>query len=169
MRHYEDPVQQARDKKMSYSCPDGSIYTGLSPASGCQPLGVLYPKAGTMGGCTQHNSEISVYPWETDWEYLEELTGNWTWSADSMRSYFVRLERNRYLPNSVVGHGYQGWLDLTLTSLTLVAQDPKITSLTLAAAAALGKVCYQMFQMCSPILRCPSGHGDISAEKVNDD
>lgn len=61
-----------------------------------------------------------------------------------MRSYFVRLERNRYLPSSVVGHGYQGWLDLTLTPLTLVAEDPKITSLVLAAAAAMGKVCYQM-------------------------
>lgn len=96
-----------------------------------------------MGGCTQHHSEIHIYPWEADWEHLEELTGNWTWGPDSMRSYFVKMERNQHLPSSVVGHGYDGWLSMTVTSLSVVAEDPKITSLVIAAATALGKVCYQ--------------------------
>lgn len=141
MTLFSDPVQQARNPKLSYLCPDRSIYTGLYPPWGCTPLGVLYPRAAAIGGCTQHNTEISIYPWEADWEYLEALTGNWTWGPDSMRSYFVKLERNQYLPSSVVGHGYDGWLSMTLTSLTIVAEDPKIESLVIAAATALGKVC----------------------------
>ncbi|KXT12164.1 hypothetical protein AC579_2427 [Pseudocercospora musae] len=149
--HYTDPRQQARDSKTSYACPD-KIYTGLYPYAGCVMLGVLYPRAGALGGCSQHHSMIMVYPWEADWEHLQQITGNWTWSPDAMRSYFVKLERNEYIPSSVydcsvdrltlvqVGHGYRGWLHLSLTALTLVLEDFKIASLIVAAATAMGKI-----------------------------
>ncbi|KXS98302.1 hypothetical protein AC578_6834 [Pseudocercospora eumusae] len=136
--HYADQRQQARDSKTSYACPD-KIYTGLAPYAGCVMLGVLYPRAGALGGCSQHHSMIMVYPWEADWEHLQKITGNWTWSPDAMRSYFVKLERNEYIPSSVVGHGYKGWLHLSLTALTLVLEDFKIASLIVAAATAMGK------------------------------
>ncbi len=57
-----------------------------------------------------------------------------------MRTYFEKLERCRYLPNSVVGHGFNGWLGTALTSLTLVVEDQKLLSLILAAATAFGEV-----------------------------
>ena len=139
VKHYADPVQQARDSKMSYRCPD-RIYTGLQPYQGCVPLGVLYPRAGTLGGCTQHHAMIMVHPWESDFDNIASITGNSSWSAQTMRQYFVRLERNQYLPSSVVGHGYSGWLHITVTALTLVAEDLKLASLVVAAATALGKV-----------------------------
>ena len=104
VKHYADPVQQARDSKMSYRCPD-RIYTGLQPYQGCVPLGVLYPRAGTLGGCTQHHAMIMVHPWESDFDNIAQITGKSSWSAQTMRQYFVRLERNQYLPSSVVGHG----------------------------------------------------------------
>ncbi|KAF7187234.1 Oxygen-dependent choline dehydrogenase [Pseudocercospora fuligena] len=123
---------------MSYRCPD-RIYTGLYPYQGCVPLGVLYPRAGTLGGCTQHHAMIMVHPWESDFDNIATITGNSSWSAQTMRQYFVRLERNQYLPSSVVGHGYSGWLHITVTALTLVAEDLKLASLVVAAATALGK------------------------------
>lgn len=139
MKHYADPIQQARDSKMSYRCPD-RIYTGLYPYQGCVPLGVLYPRAGTLGGCTQHHAMIMVHPWESDFDNIAQITGNSSWSAQTMRQYFVRLERNQYLPSSVVGHGYSGWLHITTTALVLVAEDLKLASLVVAAATAMGKV-----------------------------
>ncbi|KAF7187476.1 Oxygen-dependent choline dehydrogenase [Pseudocercospora fuligena] len=145
--HYADQGQQARDSKTSYACPD-RIYTGLYPYAGCVMLGVLYPRASALGGCSQHHSMIMVYPWEADWEHLQQITGNSTWSADAMRSYFVKLERNQYIPSSVVGHGYQGWLQTSLTALTLVLEDFKVASLIVAAATAMGKVCGQQPKTC---------------------
>ena len=56
-----------------------------------------------------------------------------------MRTYFEKLERNRYVPSSIVGHGYTGWLGTALTSLTLVVEDFKLLSLVVAAATAMGK------------------------------
>jgi choline dehydrogenase-like flavoprotein len=56
-----------------------------------------------------------------------------------MRQYFERLERNRYLPSSLVGHGFEGWLTTSLTDLRLVIEDQKLLSLILAAATAAGQ------------------------------
>ena len=38
--------------------------------------GVLYPRAGTLGGCTAHNAMITVYPHNADWDDIAELTGD---------------------------------------------------------------------------------------------
>jgi choline dehydrogenase len=57
-----------------------------------------------------------------------------------MRNYFIKLERNQYLPSSVVGHGYTGWLHTALTPLTLVLEDQKLLSIVISAASAMGKV-----------------------------
>ncbi|MGE3513398.1 MAG: NAD(P)-binding protein, partial [Vicinamibacterales bacterium] len=32
--------------------------------------GVLYPRAGTLGGCTAHNAMIFVYPHNADWNQI---------------------------------------------------------------------------------------------------
>lgn len=81
----------------------------------------------------------TVYPYEKDWEDLASLTGNDSWAPNNMRTYFERLERNRYLPADVTGHGFNGWLTTSLTQLGLVAEDQKILSLVLAAATAAGR------------------------------
>src|SRR5215510_6070689 len=43
VKHYDDDQRQALDTKNT-------------------PQGVLYPRAGTLGGCTAHNAMITVYP-----------------------------------------------------------------------------------------------------------
>ena len=96
VRHYGDQEQQERDPKFVASQD-----------------GVLYPRASALGGCTAHNALITVYPSNSDWDRIAEITGDESWSAPAMRKYFEKLERCEYLsPAEVIatGHGSSGWL-----------------------------------------------------------
>ncbi|KAM5349280.1 hypothetical protein ACJ41O_005787 [Fusarium nematophilum] len=139
VNHYPDLEQQKRDSKMTYEMPDGSFYVGLDPPSKAKPLGVWYPRTGTLGGCSRHNALISVYAHDSDWSYIASLTGDDSWAPDKMRGFFKKIEKNMYLPSSIIGHGYNGWLGLSLTSLSLVVEDQKLLSLIISAATAMGK------------------------------
>ena len=55
VRHYDDDRQQLRDPNYVASRD-----------------GVLYPRSGTLGGCTAHNAMILVYPHNADWDYIAE-------------------------------------------------------------------------------------------------
>lgn len=100
VNHYADPKAQARDPKAG-------------------PEGVLYPRAGTLGGCTAHNAMIFVYPHNKDWQHIADLTGDDGWSPKAMHQIFRRLENchHRRLQRVLnafgvdrTGHGYDGWL-----------------------------------------------------------
>ncbi|KAI0011482.1 hypothetical protein F4779DRAFT_572877 [Xylariaceae sp. FL0662B] len=139
VNHYADLEAQKKDSKMSYATSDGQVYTGLSPPSDAIPLGVLYPRAGTLGGCGAHNSMIAVYPVDTDWQYIQELTRDDSWNPEKMRGYFERLENNEYVPSTITGHGHSGWLTTTVTDLLLILPDLKVVSLVVSAGTAFGK------------------------------
>jgi len=102
VRHYSNLAQQLRDDKF------------VRPRDG-----VLYPRAGTLGGCTAHNAMIMVYPHNADWENIAALTGDPSWRASNMRKYFQRLENCHHRPLdrflrmfglNRTRHGWQGWL-----------------------------------------------------------
>ncbi|KZM28676.1 Choline dehydrogenase [Ascochyta rabiei] len=137
VKHYADEERQARDFKTSYTTPDGGEYTGLSPPSGSVQKGTLYPRTGTLGGCTAHNALIAVYPHQSDFENIASITGDSSWSPDAMRKYFVKLEKNAYL-TSGNGHGYKGWLGTQYAPIDIVTSDPQLLSLVGGAAFALG-------------------------------
>jgi choline dehydrogenase-like flavoprotein len=107
VRHYADDEQQRRDPK----------YRELQ--NGQRVDGVLYPRAGTLGGCTAHNAMIFVCPHDADWNNIAALTGDRSWEASKMRRYFERLEdchhRTPYRWLAKLGinptrHGFRGWL-----------------------------------------------------------
>lgn len=107
VRHYASDEMQQKDPKYRKE------YRG-APVDG-----VLYPRSGTLGGCTAHNAMILVYPHNADWEGIARLTGDQSWSAENMRQYFIRLENCQYRPLeralAAVGpnpsrHGWHGWL-----------------------------------------------------------
>ena len=107
VRHYANEQRQRRDSKY---CPDHA--------------GVLYPRAGTLGGCTAHNAMIFVYPNNQDWDDIALLTGDSTWRASNMRRYFELLEDCRHRPLkrwiarltgfNPARHGFGGWLSTEL-------------------------------------------------------
>jgi choline dehydrogenase len=118
--------------------------------------GVLYPRAGTLGGCTAHNAMITMQPHDSDWDAIADLTGDRSWLAGNMQRYFERLECCGYVgaPGSPAknllerisralqrlrrwgrpagnpsGHGYEGWLSTSLADPTLALPDKELLKL----------------------------------------
>ncbi len=107
VRHYTNDEVQERDWKY------------VKEYDGENVDGILYPRAGTLGGCTAHNAQILIYPQNSDWRYIQELTGDASWHPEKMRKIFERLENCHHRPFyrllSKLGinptrHGWKGWL-----------------------------------------------------------
>ncbi|KAJ5783604.1 CAZyme family AA3 [Penicillium psychrosexuale] len=147
VHHYEDDERQARDWKTSYDTPDGGIYTGLNPPAGSTLKGTLYPRTGTLGGCTAHNALIAVYPYQSDFEYIQTITNDSSWAPDNMRKYFTKLENNGYSLPAVEGHGYDGWLSTETAPLSIVLEDTQLLSLLTGGAYALGNTTDQVMNL----------------------
>ena len=141
VRHYTSDALQKLDSKF---VPDQN--------------GVWYPRAGTLGGCTAHNAMIMVLPQDSDWNHIAQITGDDTWKAEKMNSYFERLENCTYVPRpgslsydassafSAItellrghddwkdlhhGHGFDGWLTTSEADPRLALQDKDIIVLLL--------------------------------------
>lgn len=135
VRHYDDDAKQARDPKRVRRQVDGEAVDT-----------VLYPRAATLGGCTAHNALILVYPHNTDWNYIADLTGDASWRSERMRTYFERLEHCDHRPDErAVGHlganpsrhGWEGWLhtESAVPSAAVRDRDLRTTVLDSARAA----------------------------------
>ncbi len=127
VRHYGDRTTQEQDPKFT---PEED--------------GVLYPRAGCLGGCTAHNAMITVYPHNADWDEVAEITGDDSWRADNMRKYFERMENCHHRPwyrwLAKLGinpsrHGWKGWFR-TEAALPLEAlvKDEKLVKTILESA-----------------------------------
>lgn len=114
VKHYGDDSEAAKDPRMTWDTPNGTLYTGLDPPSDSTQKGIFYPRAGTIGGCGSHNALVAILPHESDWEYIARITGDSSWAPEHMQQYFERLERCRYLPKGTPGHGFDGWLEIEL-------------------------------------------------------
>jgi len=139
VRRYENLTQQVRDSKMSYETPNGEIYTGLYPPANSTPLGILYPRTGNLGGCAQHNALVTMLPQNSDWEYMQALTGDDSWSVASMRKYFKRLEKCEYYTGDASGHGTDGWLSTSVAYPELIYDDKKLLALVKSLTVTSGK------------------------------
>lgn len=123
VKHYANSEQQRRDSKYEK-----------------QYKGILYPRAGTLGGCTAHNAMITVYPHNSDWDKIASITGDSSWHSDNMRKYFERLERCEYIdrpinPNSnPTRHGFDGWLTTNRADFKLLTRDWELLGVIIKAA-----------------------------------
>ncbi|KAF7626719.1 hypothetical protein AFLA_014105 [Aspergillus flavus NRRL3357] len=129
VQHYPDEARQARNLNTVYGTPDGRQHIGIDPPPGSNIKGILYPRAGTLGGCTAHNVLVAIYPYRSDFDYMAELTGDSSWRAENMLKYFVGLEKNGYLPPGKRGHGYNACLGIETSPLRLVLQGTRLLSL----------------------------------------
>jgi choline dehydrogenase-like flavoprotein len=100
VHHYADGAEAKRDWK-------------------CGEEGVLYPRAGTLGGCTAHNAMIFITPQDSDWKRIADITGDESWGPGPMGEYQRKVEqcRHRRLRRLLArfgldgtGHGWKGWL-----------------------------------------------------------
>jgi choline dehydrogenase-like flavoprotein len=119
VRHYADSRRQKADPNYR------EVWSGK------QVDGVLYPRAGTLGGCTAHNAMFLIYPQDEDWNAIEALTGDSSWNASNMRKYFQRLEDCHHRPVyrlldklgiNPTRHGFKGWLS-TEKAIPMVSCD----------------------------------------------
>ena len=123
VRHYASEDRQSKDSKRNK-----------------YGKGIWYPRAGTLGGCTAHNAMIAVYPHESDWNRIAKLTGDDSWSPDTMRKYFQLVERCQYCSFLTGGqHGFKGWLPTERPKLmTLMrdglSKDPQLKKIMTSAA-----------------------------------
>jgi len=153
VRHYSNTVTQAEDKKYNeYVDPNskGPILNKYFDRPGGRAQGIFYPRSSGIGGCTAHHAMITIRPNGKDWNYIANLTGDASWSADAMRGYFAKFERNQYIeayklflrkllgviykiyrwfvllldPRAVLdegGHGFKGWAPTNLLDPYLVS------------------------------------------------
>jgi len=130
VHHYADPKQEARD---TYN------YLKDVKVDGVPRTGIFYPRAGTLGGCTAHHAMIFIAPHNSDWNDIARVTGDRSWRAWRMRSYFQRLERCDYLRRpwyrrrNFGRHGYDGWMPTTIADATLLLRDSQLLRVVLAA------------------------------------
>ena len=127
VRHYESEDQQRRDSK--YCAKRG---------------GVLYPRAGTLGGCTAHNAMIVICPSNSDWDAIADETGDESWRAENMRPYFEQVEACQYRPvkrllHRLIGwnpgrHGYNGWLATSVANPKLALDDHVVVKIVKTSA-----------------------------------
>src|SRR4051812_1770066 len=126
VRHYADDARQRRDPSYRES------------ADGRNVDGVLYPRAGVLGGCTAHSAMILIYPHNADWNQIADLTGDASWRAENMRTYFERIERCAHRPEEKVlshlgrnpsRHGWNGWLqtEKAIASAAILNDDLRST------------------------------------------
>ncbi|VUD47706.1 Oxygen-dependent choline dehydrogenase [Thalassocella blandensis] len=125
VKHYADQAQQERDSK--YVVGEG----------------VMYPRGSTIGGSTAVHALITVYPHDTDFDRIAEITGDTSWNSTAMRQYFQRLERCEYLPKPLfvdndASHGFSGWLPTRLPDLTQLLEEPKLFKIVKAALLRYG-------------------------------
>ena len=70
VNHYTDNAQNLRDSKMTWKTPDGAFFVGPNPPAGSEQLGILYPRTGTLGGCSTHNACIAMLAHNSDWNRI---------------------------------------------------------------------------------------------------
>lgn len=98
--------------------------------------GILYPRGCTLGGSTQMNAMIVMYPDNEDWEFIRRSTGDNSWAPNEMRRYFQKLEHNRYDSwprRENAKYGYEGWLSTEQTSPALALKDDNIRAIITSA------------------------------------
>lgn len=130
VRHYQNTEQQRKDPKY-VEAEDG----------------VLYPRAGTLGGCTAHNAMIFTSPSNEDFDEIARLTGDDSWAGTKMRQYFERMEDCHHRPTlrwlkRLFGvnpgrHGFGGWLSTQVATPMAALEDGELIDVIWDACRAV--------------------------------
>ncbi|KAK7750589.1 hypothetical protein SLS62_007436 [Diatrype stigma] len=117
VKHYEEEERNLKYHRLTWRLTDGSYWVGPAsqpPPEGAELLGVYYPRGATLGGSTMINGMFTFLPPDSDWEYVVNITGDASWSAEEMRRHFVTIEHNYYVPEGTPGHGFNGYFPVNM-------------------------------------------------------
>lgn len=142
---YADRARAARNPKLTYDLPNGTLYHGLNPPAGATPKGILYPRSGALGGCTNHNGGIMVYPSAEDWDQIARVTGDDSWQSDKMRKYFQKMENCQYLAKGTPGHGFRGWLSTNRADPSIWMTDNKMMNMFKVSDSPSSRAAHSMY------------------------
>lgn len=86
---------------------------------------------------------ITIYPNNSDWDEIAEVTGDSSWRSENMRKYFERIEQCRYVQpptstNNPTRHGFKGWLNTEITDPSLFENDSNMKRILLSAEREAG-------------------------------
>jgi choline dehydrogenase len=123
VNHYQDQERAKRDPKFTYDTGAYQYHVGDNPPDGASPLGILYPRAGTLGGCVSHNALIWITPHASDWDGIAQVTGDTSWAAVNMNKYLDRV--------------YE-WQPHEPTDPSILLSDLKLTQHLAGGAAVMG-------------------------------
>lgn len=155
--HYGDRARQMRDPK-------------------ARARGVLYPRAGTLGGCTAHNAMIFVYPHNADWQRIQDITGDESWSPGAMRRHFRRIENCRYRPVQKglgalgidrTGHGYDGWLPVEKAVPRAALRDGDLMGVLLSSVREIARESGDFWRRLRSFAESAADPNDI--DRIDDD
>ncbi|TVY85302.1 Oxygen-dependent choline dehydrogenase [Lachnellula suecica] len=180
VKYHSDDELTSKYEHLTWKTTEGGYYVGLDPPAGAKQLGVYYPRAGTLGGCSTTDAMISVLPADSDWQQIVDLTGDESWSPESMRRHFMSLERAHSIPHGTPGHGWEGFLDMTLNSNENMQNQSQLLHILTAAAEALGQDPAKILEYTQADLNNadpdrdhqvgvygPSGHRDLKGRRVS--
>ncbi|PSN73932.1 alcohol oxidase [Corynespora cassiicola Philippines] len=125
VKHYADEKRNMMHNHLVWKTSEGRYWVGAgnsTPPAQSQFLGVYYPRGATVGGSSMINAMCTWLPADSDWNYIHNLTGDASWSAENMRKIFQRIEKNHYLPNGTTGHGFNGYFETNMEKPTNVTQ-----------------------------------------------
>ncbi|KAK4497572.1 hypothetical protein PRZ48_012023 [Zasmidium cellare] len=129
------------DGKFTWKLPNGNLHVGRNGTQphGAQPLGILYPRTGTLGGCGNHNALNLLLPPDRDWEKYAGVLNDSSWGTARMRTYFEKIENCNYLPKGTAGHGFNGWLHSNTNDQSVRTSDHSFIQLASAAMSTLNQ------------------------------
>jgi choline dehydrogenase len=138
--YYDVPIMQARASEDEEMCWDFFVRHYSSDEAQRRDSkfidredGVLYPRGATLGGSTAVSALVTVYPHNSDWDRLAEITGDSDWNADAMRRRFERIEQwqgpdvdpsRPAVPGDGSRHGFDGWLKVRRADPKLAGREP---------------------------------------------
>ncbi|KAE8452291.1 hypothetical protein EG329_000991 [Mollisiaceae sp. DMI_Dod_QoI] len=147
VKYHSNDTLNDEYEHLTWRTEDGLFYVGLDPPPGATKLGVYYPRAGTLGGCSTHNALIAALPSNSDWQYIADLTGDSSWTPENMRQYFIKLENDHVVPKGTHGHGFNGFLDLTVNTAEFLKNQTQATEVLEATATVMGEDPNKLFYL----------------------
>jgi len=90
VHNFANDTKNLQHNQLIWRRPDGSFYAGRDPPAGSTRLGLYYPRGGTLGGSSAVNAMAAMYPSESDWEYIANITGDVSWRYDRSSRVFER-------------------------------------------------------------------------------